>query len=318
MSKDLVVGKLAARSGEKVTGVNTFEVNGESYNLPVYLINGAEEGPTLVLTGGVHAAEYASIAAALELGQTLDPKEIKGQVIVVPVINQAGFPVRSLYVNPMDGVNLNRVFPGNADGGISEQIAAWVFENIMKQGDYLIDLHGGDLVESLVPFTIFPETGDEKVDEDSLALAKAFGIEYLVRKVGRSGSTFSAAAAAGIPAILVESGGQGIWPREDVVRLTEGVQRVMAHFSMIENCDWEPVKTIVMQDFIWLSSQHDGYWYPAVEVGDQVSEGQVLGMVKDVWGNILQTAHATANGSILFLVSSLAINNGDPLLSIGA
>lgn len=318
MSKDLVVGKLSAGSGEKVTGVNSFAVNGETYELPVYLINGAEEGPTLVLTGGVHAAEYASIAAALELGQTLDPKEIKGQVIIVPVVNQAGFPVRSIYVNPMDGVNLNRVFPGKSDGGISEQIAAWVFENVLKQADYFIDLHGGDLVEALVPFTIFPETGDEKVDQDSLALAEVFGIEYLVRKIGGSGSTFSAAAAAGIPAILVESGGQGIWPRQDVVRLIEGVQRVMAHFSMIENRDWEPVKTIILQDFIWLTSQHDGFWYPSVEVGDQVREGQVLGVVKDVWGNILQTAYASANGAILFLVSSLAINNEDPLLSIGA
>ncbi len=318
MSKDLVVGKLSAGPGEKVTGVNTFAVNGEPYHLPVYLINGAEEGPTLVLTGGVHAAEYASIAATLELGQTLDPKEIKGQVIILPVINQAGFPVRSIYVNPMDGVNLNRVFPGKADGGISEQIAAWVFENVMKKADYFIDLHGGDLVEALAPFTIFPETGDEKVDQDSLALAEVFGIEYLVRKVGGSGSTFSAVAAAGIPAILVESGGQGIWPREDVVRLIEGVQRVMAHFSMVENSDWDPVRTTVLQDFIWLRSQHDGFWYPAVEVGEQVSEGQVLGVVKDVWGNILQTAYASANGAILFLVSSLAINNEDPLLSIGA
>ncbi|MCJ7700978.1 MAG: succinylglutamate desuccinylase/aspartoacylase family protein, partial [Anaerolineales bacterium] len=287
MSENLVVGKLSARLGETVTGVNTFEINGEAYHLPVYLINGAEEGPTLVLTGGVHAAEYASIAAALELGQTLNPKEIKGQVIVVPVINQAGFPVRSIYVNPMDGVNLNRVFPGKADGGISEQIAAWVFENVMKQGDYYIDLHGGDLVEALVPFTIFPETGDEKVDKDSLALAEVFGIEYLVRKVGGSGSTFTAVAAAGIPAILVESGGQGIWPRQDVVRLIEGVQRVMTHFGMVENGDLEPVKTKVLEHFIWLRSEHDGFWYPAVEVGDQVAEGQVLGVVKDVWGNVL-------------------------------
>ena len=225
---------------------------------------------------------------------------------------------RQLYVNPMDGANLNRVFPGNADGGASEQIAAWVFENVMVQGDYLIDLHGGDLVESLVPFTIFPETGDEEVDKGSLALAKAFGIEYLVREIGKSGPVVLAAAAAGIPAILVESGGQGIWPREDVVRLIEGVQRVMAHYGMIKDCGWEPVQTIVMQDFIWLRSQNDGFWYPAARVGEQVVEGQVLGRVKDVWGNILQTVHAPVNGSILFLVSSLAMNDGDPLLSIGA
>ena len=318
MLTDLVDGKLSARPGEKVTGMNTFGVNRENYELPVYLINGAAEGPTLVLTGGVHAAEYASIAAALELGQTLDPQEIKGQVIVLPVVNQAGFPARSIYVNPMDGVNLNRVFPGKVDGGSSEQIAAWVFEHVMKQADYYIDLHGGDLVDALVPFAIFPETGNENVDRKSLALAQAFGIEHLVRSVGGRGTTISATAGAGIPAILVESGGQGRWPRQDVVRLIEGVQRVMAHIGMGENNDWEPVKTTTLQNFVWLSSEHDGFWYPAVEVGEHVREGQVLGVVKDVWGNILQTAQASANGAILFLVTSLAINKGDPLLSIGA
>ena len=318
MLKDLVVGELSAWPGKKVTGVNTFAVNGVNYELPVYLINGSGEGPTLVLTGGVHAAEYASIAAALELGQTLDPQAFKGQVIILPVVNQAGFAARSIYVNPMDGVNLNRVFPGKADGGISEQIAAWVFEHVMRQADCYIDLHGGDLVEALIPFTIFPETGNDKVDRDSLALAEAFGIEYLVRSVGGRGTTISAAAAAGIPAILVESGGQGRWPRQDVVRLVEGVKRVMAHTGMIEDNDWVPVKTTLLQNFIWLSSEHNGFWYPAVEVGEHVQEGQVLGVVKDVWGNILQTAQASADGAILFLVSSLTINSADPLLSIGA
>lgn len=318
MSKDLVVGKLSARCGEKVTGVVAFDVNGETYHLPLYLIQGVDPGPTLVLTGGVHAAEYASIAAALELGQSLEPQELRGQVIVVPVVNQAGFPLRSIYVNPLDGVNLNRVFPGNASGGISEQIAAWVFEHVMKQADYYIDMHGGDLVEALVPFTIFPETGDEGVDRASLEMADVFGIETLVRKVGGSGSTFSAVAAAGIPAILVESGGQGIWSRKDVVRLIEGVRRVMAHYSMLEKRDWEVVTTTILQEFLWLRSEHDGFWYPAVEVGAQVTQGQVLGVVKDVWGQLLQTAHAPADGVCLFLVSSLAINHGDPLLAIGA
>jgi predicted deacylase len=318
MLKDLVVGKLTARSGEKITGVNTFMVNGEPYDLPAYLINGASEGPTLVLTGGVHAAEYASIAAALEVGQTLDPQRIKGQVIILPVVNQSGFPVRSIYVNPLDGVNLNRVFPGKADGGISEQIAAWVFENVMKQADTYIDLHGGDLVEALIPFTIFPETGNEKVDQDSLSLAEAFGTEYLVRSVGGRGTTISAAAAAGIPAILVESGGQGRWPRQDVLRLIEGVQRVMAHTGMIEDNGWRAVKTTLLQNFIWLSSEHDGFWYPGVEVGQRVQEGQVLGVIKDVWGEVLQTSKSSADGAVLFLVTSLAINKGDPLLSIGA
>jgi len=219
---------------------------------------------------------------------------------------------------PLDGVNLNRIFPGNADGSASEQIAAWLTENVVAHADYFIDLHGGDLIEALVPFTIFPEAGNASVDEASLELAKVFGIKYLVRKVGDSGSTFSAVAGGGTPAILVESGGQGIWPRKDVQLLIDGIKRVMRQYDMLGGGKPEKVETIILQHFIWLRSDHDGFWYPGIEVGDDVKKDQVIGKITDVWGNTLQTVQATETGRVLFLVSSLAINNGDPLLAIGA
>jgi len=318
MKKILSVGNLTAQPGEKVTGECVFQVDGQDIHQPVYLINGEKPGPTIVVTAGVHAAEYASIAAALEIGQKYSPDVIQGQLIVAPLINQAGFPVRSIYLNPMDGINLNRVFPGKADGGASEQIAGWVFNNIMNQADYYIDLHGGDLIEALVPFVIFAEVGKPEVDQKSLELAKTIGIDYLIRKVGTGGSTFVAAAYAGIPSVLVESGGQGIWPREDVLRLVDGVKRAMIHYGMLTEEPLAPTKPIVLQDFIWLFSEQKGFWYPAIEVGDTVKEGQYLGKVTDIWGNELQSAHASASGRVLFLVSSLSINKGDPLLSIGA
>ncbi|HPO57266.1 MAG TPA: M14 family metallopeptidase [Anaerolineaceae bacterium] len=318
MSTDLIVGSLTARPGEKITGSCRFDVSGQPYELPVYLINGAGSGPTLVLTAGIHAAEYASIAAALELGQTLDPAGLNGQVIIVPVVNQPGFSARSIYVNPMDGVNLNRVFPGNPDGGPTEQIAAWLFNNVIRQADYYIDMHGGDLVEALVPFTLFPEVGQPELDMASLEMAQMFGIPYLVRKPGGFGSTFSAAAGAGIPALLVESGGQGRWPRESVTLLIDGVHRVMRRYGMTPGGPVEPVETVVLKNFLWLRSEHAGFWYPAVEVGQAVTRGQPLGEVRDVWGRCLQTAQSPADGRVLFLVTSLAMNAGDPLLSVGA
>src|SRR4029079_13006547 len=121
----------------------------------------------LVVTGGVHAAEYASIAAALELGRSLDPANLRGRVIVVPVMNMPAFTARSIYISPLDGKNLNRVFPGDARGTASEQIAAWAFKNVIRQADFYIDLHGGDLIEALVPFTIFHRTGDARTDAPS-------------------------------------------------------------------------------------------------------------------------------------------------------
>jgi predicted deacylase len=191
-------------------------------------------------------------------------------------------------------------------------------ENVIKQADYFIDLHGGDLIEALVPFTIFPEAGDSSVDKASLELAEVFGIKYLVRKVGNAGSTFSAVAGGGTPAILVESGGQGIWPRKDVELLVNGVNRIMRQYDMLDGGKPEKVETIVLQDFLWQRSDHTGFWYPAIEVGEDVQKDQDLGKITDVWGNTLQTVPATATGRVLFLVSSLAINNGDPLLAIGA
>src|SRR6185437_12322558 len=121
MSKDqLSVGKLSASHGEKRCGVNEFLVEGQPYRLPMWLINGVGEGPTLVVTAGVHAAEYASIAAALELGRSLDPASLSGCVIVVPIVDMPAFTARSIYVCPLDGKNPNRVFPGNPQGSASE------------------------------------------------------------------------------------------------------------------------------------------------------------------------------------------------------
>jgi hypothetical protein len=149
------VGQLSAGLGEKIYGVVEFPVLSESYKLPLWLIHGDEAGPTLVVTAGVHGAEYASVAAALEFGQSLNTNGLRGRVIVVPVVNMPGFAARSIYVCPLDGKNPNRVFPGDAGGSGSEQLADWVFRNVIAQADYYVDMHGGDMIEELVPFTIF-------------------------------------------------------------------------------------------------------------------------------------------------------------------
>lgn len=313
----LTAGTLSAGPGEKRYGLNEFVVQGEPYRLPMWLINGAGEGPTLVVTAGVHAAEYASIAAALELGRTLDPASLYGRVIVVPVVDIPAFTARSIYVCPLDGKNPNRVFPGDAHGTASEQIADWLFRNVIMQATCYVDLHGGDLIEALVPFTIFSRSGDTRVVEKSLEMAKIFGIHFLVGS-DVAGSTVCAASLAGIPSILTESGGQGIWAPEDVRRHVHGLNRLMRHLKMISGGAPEPVPFTVLDRFLWLRSDHAGFWYPAVAVNEAVKAGQNLGSVQDCEGRVLQTAASPADGTVLFIVSSLAINSGDPLLAAGA
>ena len=315
--KTLEVGQLSAGLGEKRYGVVEFPVQGQLYKLPLWLINGDKSGPTLVVTGGIHGAEYASIAAALDLGQSLDPKGLCGRVIVVPVVNLPGFAARSIYVCPLDGKNPNRVFPGDADGTGSEQIADWVFRNVISQADYYVDLHGGDLIEALLPFTIFFRSGNEQVDATSLEMAKIFGIHYLVASES-PGSTISAASQAGIPSILTESGGQGIWTAEQVADHTNGLQRLMRYLKMIPGAPLEPAPFTLLEQFFWLRSDHEGFWYPQVSVGETIRAGQELGSIKDWEGNVLQTALSPEKGTVLFIVSSLAIHQNDPLFALGA
>lgn len=317
MPTTLRIGFLSASAGEKQYGVNEFPVDGKPYRLPMWLINGGADGPTLVVTAGVHPAEYASIAAALAFGQTLDPKTVRGRVIVVPVVNLPAFTARSIYVCPLDNKNLNRVFPGNASGTASEQIAAWVFEHVIKQADYFVDLHGGDLIEALVPFTIFYKAGDPKVQQRSLEMAKAFGIPILVGSE-TPGGTYSSAAKAGIPAILAEAGGQGIWTRDHVKAHSQGLQRLLRHLKMTRGPAPRSVRSRVLSQFLWLRSDHEGFWYPAVSVGANVRKGQELGRVTDWEGHVLQKAISPSAGQVLFIVSSLAINTTDPLLAVGA
>ena len=315
--KSLVVGSLSAGVGEKYYGVAEFPVQHQMYKLPLWLINGDEPGPTLVVSGGIHAAEYASIAAALELGQTLKPSELHGRVIVVPVVNMAGLTARSIYVCPLDGKNPNRVFPGDADGTASEQIADWVFRNVISQADYYVDLHGGDLIEALVPFTIFFRSGNELVDAKSLEMAQIFGIHYLVRSES-PGSTIAAASQAGIPSILTESGGQGIWTAEQVADHTKGLQRLMRHLKMVPGSAPEPTPFALLEQFQWQRSEHEGFWYPQVSAGETVVAGQEVGWIKDWEGTVLQTALSPSRGTILFIVSALAIHQNDPLFAVGA
>ncbi|HKS75656.1 MAG TPA: succinylglutamate desuccinylase/aspartoacylase family protein, partial [Terriglobales bacterium] len=227
------------------------------------------------------------------------------------------FAARSIYVCPLDGRNLNRVFPGNASGTASEQIADWVFRNVISQANFYVDLHGGDLVEALVPFTIFNRSGNERVDQKSFEMAKIFGIRYLVCSE-TPGSTYCAASRAGIPSILAESGGQGIWRPEDVTLHMNGVRRLMRHFDMSDGDTLKPAPFTFLERFLWLRSEHAGFWYPAASVNDEVKTNQNLGCVKNCEGDILQEAISPADGVVLFTVTSLAINKSDPLLAVGA
>ncbi len=282
---------------------------GADVQLACRIIAGIRPGPRLLVTAGVHGAEYASIEAAVQVMQTA-PNDLCGTLVVLPIVNPPAFQARSIYTNPIDGKNLNRSFLGRPGGSYAEQLAHWLTEEFIAHADAYLDLHGGDLVEALLPFSIAP-VGDEA----SLQLGRAFGLPHLTVSEGQVMS-IAAARRHGVPAIIAESGGQGLWPDSAISPLAEGVRRVMRHLGMLPG----PLSPLPVQEYAalaWMSAPGAGLWYPAAQVGDTVTAGQTLGRLTDAFGQVLAEMTSPASGTVLFAVTSLAMNAGDPLYGIG-
>ena len=321
MAEEIHVGPLVAPRGQKVSGF--LPVPGLEFQIPVTVVNGSQDGKRVAITGGIHGAEYPGIEAACRLGAALDPAKVKGSVIVVHVANPPAFFGRSIYVGPLDGKNLNRVFPGDPEGTASDRIAHAVFTNVISGSDYYVDLHGGDMIEKLIPFTIFCGEGDAEVLETSKEMAAAYGIPYAVAS-GGAGGTYGTTARAGIPAILAEAGGMGVLDEESVQMHLEGLESLLVYTGSIASDVRLSAKgasrkhVTFLGSFPWLRSDTRGILYLTVDVGDPVTKGQHVGVIKDYFGNVLKELEAPETGIVLFRVTSPATNPTDPILAVGA
>lgn len=283
----------------------------DGLELPFTVLEGPEPGPCLLVTAGVHGSEFCSVEAALRLCK-LDPGELRGSLVVLPILNLRGFRARSIYVMPEDGKNLNRVFPGRPDGTHSERLAHWLVTDVYPRADAYLDLHGGDLDESLVPFSLYPSGS-----ESSKALAAVFGLGIAVA-AGGEGYTINAAGRLGIASVLAEVGGNGLWDEAGVTQLTDGIFRTMRHLGMISG----PVPPTPRAEprfvTMWVpTAPADGLWYPAKELDESVGVGEVLGEIRNVFGAVLATVRSDKAGSILYRLTSLSVNRGEALLGVG-
>src|SRR5437870_2751952 len=148
------VGTATAARGQKVTGTIVVPAGVDpGTNIPVAVIRGAKHGPVLALVSGAHGTEYASIIALEELIAQLNPADISGTVIIVPLVNIASFEQKVPHLNPVDRKSMNRMYPGKLDGTQTDRASYLITKQVVEQCDHLIDLHGGDLDESLRPYS---------------------------------------------------------------------------------------------------------------------------------------------------------------------
>jgi len=312
----VTVGSLSAAPGSRATGLVPVDIGEAVLELPVVIVHGARPGPRISVTAGIHGAEYVSIAALREVALSLDPANVRGCLVAVLTASPRAFATRTIYVNPMDGLNLNRQFPGDPQGTPTQRLAHWLTTEVIAGSDVFVDMHCGDMNEALVSFTGIEDTGDATIDARSRELAEAYGLRYLL--IGPSpGTTTTAAATLGIPAVLGEVGGQGRWPAEDVALHAAGFRRLLRAAGLITDAPDEPAFTTeLLPTEAWMRATTTGYWHPSVGVGDRVAKGTVVGEVQDAFGAVLERPEATMDGVVIFLVSSLAMNAGDPLLAL--
>jgi predicted deacylase len=310
--------------GSKASGYFTFddpEITLGKYEWPYFAVAGAQDGPTFLLTAGIHAAEYTGILAAIRLGRGLEPADVHGTIVVIPLLNRPGFYERSIYVNPEDGENLNRIFPGRPDGPWSERFAYHLLNDVVVRCDYAMDLHAGDMIEDLEPFVIFSETGNADVDVRTRRMIDSYGVRWATRSVPtgeRPGMLYAAAAERGVPAIIAESGRCGLVEEDAIQRHVDGVRNIWRTLGVLADAPpvtKEPPR--VLSRFEWLRSEHQGIFECGVKVSDAVRAGQPLGRMVDLLGDPLGEVASPADGVVLFTVTSPAIKSGGLLLGVG-
>jgi len=321
----LAVGPVSAAPGSRASGHLEVPALGaeRGTRVPITVINGSQPGPVLALVAGVHGVEYPPILALQRLREAIDPAQVRGALILVHVANVPSFLGRTIYYSPVDGKNLNRVFPGRRDGTVSERIADLITREVIERSTHVIDIHGGDGNESLRPYSYWMTTAAPDVNDASRRLVLAFGLDHIVidreRPADPAASVYlsNTASLRGKPAITVESGALAGTDEASIARIERGVRGVMRELGMAPDGP-PPVEHPVWIDRNEvLRAKTTGILYPLVERGTTVSAGTVLAYVTDFVGARVEDVRAPFDGEVLYIVGTPPVTAGEPVAFIG-
>lgn len=292
--------------------------------IPVTTIRGARPGPVLALMAGNHGYEYTPILALQRLRSSIKPAALSGNVILVHAANVPSFTGRTIYFSPVDGKNLNRVYPGKPDGTVSERIAHAITTQVIEKADYVMDLHCGDGNESLRPYVYQEVTGNPKLDAAIADLALAFGLDHIVidrdRPKDPAASIYcsNTAITRGKPALTVESGYLGSTDEPSIRQITDGVMGVMRSLHMLEGAPVRPAKPVYLDPAQVMNAPASGILYPHVQRDQKVKKGDLLAHVTDFFGKELGQVRAPFDGIVLYIVATPPITKDQPVAFIGA
>ncbi|MCG7200134.1 succinylglutamate desuccinylase/aspartoacylase family protein [Marinobacter pelagius] len=286
------------------------QIAGLSQPTPVLVVNGANAGPTLCLTGAIHGDELNGIEIIRRTVYDLNPDKLNGRVVGIPIVNLPGFQQGSRYLP--DRRDLNRHFPGSEDGSLADRIAHSLFENIIRRCNMLVDIHTGSLKR-----TNLPQLRADMNNPDVATFTQGFDRMAVVHSSGSPGMLRSAAVAAGITTVTMEAGESHRIQEHQIEAGVNSLTSLMEKQGMISRMfvwgDPEPI----YYDSDWIRAAHGGILFSEVKLGDRVTEGEILGYVADPITNAQHPIRSSANGRIIGMAVDQVVMAGFAAYHIG-
>jgi predicted deacylase len=318
------VGTATAPRGQKVYGVIKVPAGSDAgYDIPVAVVHGAKPGPVLAVVAGSHGSEYASIIAVEDLIGVVNPANVSGTLILVPIVNIPSFEKITPHVNPTDNKSMNRYYPGDPKGTQTDRASYMMTKEVVSKCDHLIDLHGGDLDENLRPYSYWTVTGNQKQDDFSKAMVLAFGLDHIIISADRpkdpkaSRYLENTASTMGKPSFTAEAGRSGPVEAADAKMLTDGVLHVMGHLKMTAERAAPVANPVWVEKVVTIAAEHDGVFRPSVNRDAHVTKGAKIGAITDYLDRPVQEIVAPDTGIILFVRAVPSLKKGDTLANVG-
>ena len=287
-------------------------VTGTHITLPVRVLHGRGDGPTVWVSAAIHGDEIGGVEVIRRVATRLDPRRLRGTVLLVPIVNVHGFLTGDRYLP--DRRDLNRSFPGSTTGSLAGRIANEFMHQIVDRCDIGIDLHTGSDHR-----TNLPQIRGNLDDPRTRELARAFGAPLILHAGLRDGSLRAAATDAGSTVLLYEAGEAWRFDEPAIRAGTSGTLRVLAHLEMIDPDEApDPREPIESRRSSWIRARRSGIALLSVDLGQTVSRGQHLAVIHDSLGKRLSRTSAPFDGIVIGMTQHPLVHQGDALVHIAA
>lgn len=307
------IGPVRVRAGSKqdVGLPITRLVTGAEVTLPVQVMHGREDGPTVWVNAAIHGDEVVGVEVVRRVLAGLSPKTLRGTLIAVPIVNVHGFMAGDRYLP--DRRDLNRSFPGSPRGSLAGRIAHLMMTEVVAPSEVGIDLHTGADGR-----TNLPQVRADLDDPKTLALAEAFGAPVMLHAKLRDGSLRSAARETGATVLLYEAGEPWRFDEWAITAGVVGVRRVLATLGMTDPVEPAEEPSLPCRTSGWVRARRTGILHLEVELGRRVTQGDRLGALSDSFGRTLRLVRADRDGIVIGHTRAPLVNRGDALVHIAS